>query len=70
MSAALAAPSPWYCVALRRVSAWLAGAAQRLEAPAIDRAVPPSREALGTIEFLSACDTAEERLRELRTRYY
>ena len=54
---AFAAPAPWYCVALRRASRWLAQAARRLEAP------PP-------LEFVHRCDAAEERLREMRTRYY
>lgn len=58
---ALAAPSPWYCVALRRASGWLADTAERLEAPALD--VP-------SLDYVHRCDAAEERLREMRTRYY
>jgi len=54
---ALAAPSPWYCIALRRASQWLAQAAQRLEEPA-------------ALEYVHRCDAAEERLRDMRTRYY
>lgn len=57
MSATLA--TPWYCAALRRASEWLAEAAQRLEAPALD----------GT-DYVHRCDAAEERLREMRMRYY
>ena len=68
MSTTLAAP--WYCALLRRASAWLAQAAQRLELPAIDGATPPAREANGTLERLREREHAEERLRELRTRYY
>jgi len=65
---ALAAPSPWYCMALRRASEWLARAAQRLEAighPALPR------EGTGAArEFVHRCGAAEERLRDMRTRYY
>ena len=67
MSAALSASSPWYCVALRRVSEWLADTARRLEAPSLDAATPPRRDALA-LDVLHHCERAEERLSDIRLR--
>ena len=67
MSTALAARSPWYCAALRRASTWLAETARRLEAPAIDRATPPRRDA-ATLDVLRHRERAEEHLCDIRLR--
>ena len=67
---ALAAASPWYCVALRRASAWLADTARWLEATGVGDAVPSSREAAAALDYVQRCSAAEERLSEMRTRYY
>jgi hypothetical protein len=67
VSTALAASSPWYCVALRRVSEWLAETARRLEAPPLDAANPPRRDALA-LDILHHRERAEERLSEIRLR--
>jgi hypothetical protein len=63
---ALAASSPWYCVAMRRASEWLVDAAQRLEAPGIGQRSHPG-PATG---YVHRSEAAEERLREMRSRYY
>jgi hypothetical protein len=73
VTAALAAPQAWCCLALRRAAAGLAALAERLEAPALDAAEPPPRDAAAGLDARARLAMAEERLRELRlrgARYY
>jgi hypothetical protein len=68
VNAALAPSSPWYCVTLRRASAWLEAAARRLEVTALDTAAPAPADGERAVDAWRRVEREEERLREVRLR--
>jgi hypothetical protein len=63
VNTAFASSVPWYCVTLRRASAWLEAVARRLERPA-----PPAEDGEHAVDALRRVEREEEKLRELRLR--